>query len=211
MVVILQNALVANSTMMGPLKKKNPIAQALFSRVSPNWTKTYLWPQFDTFGAPCIWCRCDLHASRRPPNPACQRLLLALPIAFLCPKDTWAMFSWRIFQKTWLNRNHVEVVHQQVECNENAYWYCDDGKWEGWSNHVNWIFLERRFHIEIWGTHSQKHIVPRDIKITARPTKYGPAAPVTMFPHLSSFLKQRKTLREHNMVLKVTEWPRGCQ
>jgi len=108
MVVIFQYALVTNSTMMGPLKSQSHKPDFV---VSENCTKTHFWSHFDASGAHCIRCRCNLHASRRPPNPACQGLLLALPVAFLRPKYTWPVFSWRVFQKSRLNGNYVEVVH----------------------------------------------------------------------------------------------------
>jgi hypothetical protein len=42
---------------------------------------------------------------------------------------------------------------------------------------------------------SQKHTIPVDNNNTAKPTKNGPAAPVTLSPMRSSHLKQRKTYR----------------
>jgi hypothetical protein len=46
----------------------------------------------------------------------------------------------------------------------------------------------------------QKLITPSVMSTTAAPTKYGPAAPVTLSPIRSSHLKQRKTRRAHAMV-----------
>jgi len=46
---------------------------------------------------------------------------------------------------------------------------------------------------------SQKHIVPVESNITAKPTKNGPAAPVTLSPKRSSHLKQRKIYRAQIM------------
>jgi hypothetical protein len=43
------------------------------------------------------------------------------------------------------------------------------------------------------------------IKITANPTKYGPAAPVTRSTSLSSHLKQLNTIREQTMTCLVVE------
>ena len=46
---------------------------------------------------------------------------------------------------------------------------------------------------------SQKQNIPVPINRTASPTKYGPAAPVILLPHLSSVLKHLKTLLAHIM------------
>lgn len=43
--------------------------------------------------------------------------------------------------------------------------------------------------------------MPVDIRMTASPTKNGPAAPVTLSPNLSRALKQRKTEREHQVMM----------
>lgn len=40
---------------------------------------------------------------------------------------------------------------------------------------------------------SQKHMVPSDIRLTARVTKKGPAAPTNLSPHRSRVLKQLNT------------------
>jgi hypothetical protein len=38
------------------------------------------------------------------------------------------------------------------------------------------------------------------MRITAKPTKYGPAAPVTLSASLSRALKHRKTVREPQII-----------
>jgi len=55
---------------------------------------------------------------------------------------------------------------------------------------------------------SQKHIVPVDSNITAKPTKNGPAAPVTLSPKRSSHLKQRKIYRAQTMGMELKQGPR---
>ena len=45
----------------------------------------------------------------------------------------------------------------------------------------------------------QKETVPRDVNMIARPTKNGPAAPVTLSANLSSRLKHRKTNLERKI------------
>jgi len=41
--------------------------------------------------------------------------------------------------------------------------------------------------------HSQKDMVPMNMRMTARPMKKGPAAPVILFPQRSRLLKQLNT------------------
>src|SRR6202034_2628137 len=57
---------------------------------------------------------------------------------------------------------------------------------------------------------SQKHIVPVDNNMTAKPTKNGPAAPVTLSPNRSSHLKQRKTYRAQIIDVRGTNKSRIC-
>lgn len=52
---------------------------------------------------------------------------------------------------------------------------------------------------------ARKLTVPATMSMTASPTKKGPAAPVTLSPHRSSFLKHRKTTRVHMLGIEPSQ------
>ena len=94
-------------------------------------------------------------------------------------------------------------MHVQVQRDQEAYGYRDNWIWKAGSNDINFCIVSKNLFRERQ-IHSQKHIVPVDMRTTARATKKGPAAPVTLFPHRSRVLKQPNTHFAQIMAAKKT-------
>ena len=89
------------------------------------------------------------------------------------------------------------IVSGDVDNEEERERPSDEGPAKGGEDDVDWNWGERQATTKA-KRHVRKDTQPQETRRTARPTKYGPAAPVNLSARRSTDLKQRKTRRAHD-------------